>query len=282
MSIKNIDISKIGICITFNPLFKHIFLVENPVDDFRKISQIGYKGIELSLRDVKDIDWEFLNGILKENSLELICLSTGLIRKIDGLSLIHEDKNKRQFAIDRMSAMIELFGRQVSRSKNLLLGYTKGTLSDKKEDHSHQIEILKESLSRLIPKAEREDVIIGIEVINHLETNFINNISEGLELISEFRSKNIKLILDTYHMHIEEESIRSSIIKAAGSIGYVHLCDDNRGFPGSGNINFNDVFTGLEEAGYNGYFTMEFKPSEDRFLSIKKGFDYIKGKINSI
>lgn len=276
ISVKDI-FKKIGLCVTFSKMFTHIFRIEDIKNDFKKISEIGYSGIELSIRDIRDIDWGSFDFELNNNNLELITLSTGLVRKIDNISLIDNEKDKREEAIKRIIKMIEHLNEYNNNSRNILIGYLKGTLSDDTVIQSEQLKLLKDSLGEILDLAEKKKVQILIEVINKNEANFINRISEGLEFISDFNSDYLKLIVDSYHMNMEKEDCYQSIKKAKDHIGYVHLADNPRSHPGSGNLNFRELFKAFYEIDYKGYFSMEFDPSDKKIDSIKKGYDYING-----
>ena len=274
LSVRDI-FKKFGLCITFSPLFTHIFKIEDLKSAMEKIARIGYKGIELNIRDINDIDWYLFDRMLKDNNLELITLSTGLVRKIDNISLMDEDKSSRNEAIQRVVKMIEHFSNYNGEYKSILIGYLKGTISESPGKRQEQLKIIHNSLLEILEVAEKEKIQILIEVINHKETNFINNISEGIKFISDFNSSYLKLIVDSYHMSIEEKDNYQSIKKAKDYVGYVHLGDNPRSYPGSGNFDFKNLLKAFHEIDYKGYFSMEFGPPEQKFASIKEGYDYI-------
>ena len=272
--------NKLGICVTFNHLFTHIFQLDNLTLDLKKIAESGYKGIELSIGDIKDIDWKKFDYELNRNNLELITIATGLIRVIDKVSLIDGDNESRNKAISRLINMINHISGYRSSSKNILIGYVKGTLSNENKLHKKQLNILKNSLCILLEEAEKKKVNIVLEIINHNDSNFLYNIESGIDFVSGFKSEFLKLAIDTYHMSIDEKNIVDSIKTAGNNIGYVHLSDDDRGYPGSGNINFIEIVDALKIIGYKGYLTLEYNTSDEKYLSLAKGYrninEYLK------
>lgn len=275
---------KIGVCITFNPAFTHIFKIEDLHNDFKELSKIGYKGIELSLRDVDDLNWQTFNTEIEKNGLELTTLATGLVRKMDNISLMDENVEDRNKAVLRIKRMIEHISGYASSNKNILIGYIKGELSNDRVGNRRRIRYLSESLWNLLNFAQKKKVLLVLEVINHKETNFINNIASGLELISNFKSDYLKLAVDTFHINIDEKDSYKAIKEAGSKIGYVHLADENRKYPGSSNIDFESVLKALIEINYNGYLTMEFNPNnnmKDRFQSLDKSYHYIESLLQS-
>ena len=99
-----------------------------------------------------------------------------------------------------------------------------------------------------------------IEPINRYESNVINRLDQGLELIHTIDSEHIKLLPDTYHMNIEEQSIEKSLIEAGSCIDYVHFADNNRMAPGWGHIDFSKILATLKEIAYAGPIGVEILP----------------------
>ncbi len=89
-----VNMENIGICITFSKIFDHMFLIEDMEHDLKEIANFGIKAVELSIRDTNDIDSESLIYNLKKNRLRLATIATGLIRKIDGITLMDKKPNR--------------------------------------------------------------------------------------------------------------------------------------------------------------------------------------------
>ena len=174
--------NKIGVCITFDPLFSHMIKIDDIAADFKKIADIGYRGIELSIRDADDIDWESFNHHLRKNNLKLVTIATGLIRKIDNVSLMDEDMDKRNLAISKLEEMIKILARNSSNTKSILIGYVKGTVSDDTDIYAQQINRFKNSLNELLTEAAVNKVTLVIEIINHNDSNFLYNIKKVEEI----------------------------------------------------------------------------------------------------
>jgi D-psicose/D-tagatose/L-ribulose 3-epimerase len=133
---------------------------------------------------------------------------------------------------------------------------------------------------------------INLEVLNRFESNFINTLEEGTEFLKLIDNKNVRLLADTFHMNIEEPNIVKSIEQYYSSIGYIHVCENHRGVPGTGHIPFKDIIGLLKRKNYEGYLTMECISScgtevangmsiwrdlgQDEFVEAKKGIDYLK------
>ncbi len=114
-----------------------------------------------------------------------------------------------------------------------------------------------EVLFRIAEKAKRENIAIGLEVVNRYETNLLNTGAEGVEMVKRIGSDNVCVHLDTYHMHIEESGLSNAIRACGDHLGYFHVGESHRGYLGSGNIDFQDIFRALAEISYSGPITFE-------------------------
>lgn len=105
--------------------------------------------------------------------------------------------------------------------------------------------------------AHERDVSLGVEAINRHETYLINLASQASKLVDSIGEPNVFVHLDTYHMNIEEKGFYHPIVAAGPRLQYVHLSESDRGTPGTGNVNWDDVFQGLAAIGYDGRLVME-------------------------
>jgi sugar phosphate isomerase/epimerase len=96
-----------------------------------------------------------------------------------------------------------------------------------------------------------------LEVRNRYETHIIHRLEEGVAILQQLNSPNIKLLADTFHLNIEEPNLIASIQKYTSYIGYVHLADNHRLLPGMGSLDFAQLFTALLQNKYNGYVSLE-------------------------
>ena len=105
--------------------------------------------------------------------------------------------------------------------------------------------------------AKKVGVNIGIEPVNRYETYLINTCDQALKLKEMIGEDNIKIHLDTYHMNIEEKSYYDATIKAGKDLIHYHLCENDRGIPGTGLVNWDEIFKALAEIDYQGNAALE-------------------------
>jgi sugar phosphate isomerase/epimerase len=136
-----------------------------------------------------------------------------------------------------------------------------------------------EALASCVAYAEERGVTLLLEPINRYETNVMNTVEEGIALIAELGSEKVKLLLDTFHMNIEERSVAESIIMAGSRLEYVHFSDSNRLAPGWGHVDFSEILSILKEIHYNGPIGVEVLPSPDDDRASKQALDYIRALV---
>lgn len=113
------------------------------------------------------------------------------------------------------------------------------------------------SLSELMRKAEQYDIRYCLEIVNRFEQCILNCATEGIEYLKELGSPNAKLLLDTFHMNIEEDNIGDAIRYAKDKLGHFHIGECNRKTPGTGRMPWNEIFTALSDIDYKGAIVME-------------------------
>ena len=110
---------------------------------------------------------------------------------------------------------------------------------------------------------ERSDMVIAVEPVNRFETHFLNIFEDGVRYCQDVGTGNVKVHPDTFHMIREETSFTAPIEKWGREyLGYVHVCENNRGIPGTGLVPWKEFFTTLKNVGYEGPLVIEsFDPS---------------------
>ena len=128
------------------------------------------------------------------------------------------------------------------------------TYLDKDAAWEHSIAGLKE----LSKTAEKLGIVISLEVLNRNESYILNDCKEAKEYIKRIGSPNVKILLDTYHMNIEEDNMYDAIRLAGSDLGHFHVGECNRKLPGEGNsINWAEIGKALRDIHYDGCVVME-------------------------
>jgi D-psicose/D-tagatose/L-ribulose 3-epimerase len=110
---------------------------------------------------------------------------------------------------------------------------------------------------------ECSDMVIAVEPVNRFETHFLNIAEDAVQYCRDVGTGNLKVHLDTFHM-IREETSFTGAVETCGRewLGYVHVCENNRGIPGTGLVSWKEFFIALKKIGYTGPLVIEsFDPS---------------------
>ena len=96
-----------------------------------------------------------------------------------------------------------------------------------------------------------------LEVLNRFEGYLLNTAAEAREFVAQVGEPNVKVMLDTFHMNIEEENLLDAIRLAGDALGHVHVGENNRRLPGPGGLPWASIGGALREVGYTGHVVME-------------------------
>ena len=113
------------------------------------------------------------------------------------------------------------------------------------------------SLKELMKAAEQYDIRYCLEIVNRFEQCILNTAAEGVAYLKELDSPNARLLLDSFHMNIEEDSIGDAIRSAGDLLGHFHIGECNRKTPGTGRMPWQEIFTALSDISYTGAVVME-------------------------
>lgn len=241
-----------------------------------KIAGYGYDGVELAIRDPKLVNVEELEKTLKKYALKVPALGTGQAWGEEGLSFTDPDPKVRQAAIERIQSHIQLAERF---NAVIIIGLIRGILKPG-VSLPQAMDWLCLGLQQCCEKSKEHGVRLALEPINRYETSLINNVSQGLDLISKVNADNFGLLLDTFHMNIEEPQIEESIHLCDQRIFHFHVADSNRWYPGAGHLDFNSILTSLKLTGYTGFVSGEFMPFPDASIAAIKSIEYLNQYLN--
>lgn len=139
----------------------------------------------------------------------------------------------------------------------IIYGSWPGRPLENVEDKKRYWDIAVDSQKQIMKTAEQYGIVCCYEVVNRFEQFIMNTAEEGMEFIRAVGSRNAKLLLDSFHMNIEEDSLSQAIRTAGNKIGHIHIGECNRKVPGRGHMPWDDMFQALKEVNYTGRIVME-------------------------
>ena len=227
-----------------------------PLQFVQRAKKCGFDILEVNAPKVtlmSDAERDVLRGAVADSGLSLT-YSIGMTADMD---LASEDAGIRQKGIaflQKVARAMKYMGGTIlaginysSWPRKLLPGEDKQILTDRAV----------KGVREAIKAAEDNDVIFCVEVVNRFEQFIMNTAAEGIAFAEKVGSPNCKILLDTFHMNIEEDSLRGSIVETGNWLGHFHLGETNRRPPGRGRIPWPEIFGALREINYQGAVVME-------------------------
>jgi sugar phosphate isomerase/epimerase len=237
-----------------------------------KAASLGYRGIELMVRDPAAIDVEWLREALHRTGMEMPQIVTGELFAADGLALVHRDPQLRKRSNERARAVIDL---AASLEAMVNLGRFRGRLADL-GPVADPWALALEQLRPVLQYAGEQGVRLTLEPLNRYESDYLHTAAEARRLIEASGSQQLGLMLDLFHMNIEETSFADGFRAAGDHMWHVHIADTNRRYPGSGHLDFAAVFEILRTIGYRGFVSAELLPLPDPDTAAAKTIQVLK------
>jgi D-psicose/D-tagatose/L-ribulose 3-epimerase len=219
-----------------------------------KVKEMGFDWIELPLESLDDFDPSRAGKIVQEHGLGVsACAAMGPDR-----DLIHEDKAIREngmaYIRGCIDAVYKLGGTNLVGPIYSAVGRCwQQTAKQRAKD----VDLLVRQLTTLSKDAADKGVVLGIEPLNRFETSFINTAAQVIEVVDSVDHPACKVMLDTFHMNIEEKSLGDAIRAVGKRLCHVHACENDRGAPGTGNVTWREVTDALDDIHYDGPIVIE-------------------------
>ncbi|MED0716189.1 sugar phosphate isomerase/epimerase family protein [Aeribacillus composti] len=224
------------------------------LDLIDKVKNMGFDYIEICIEDPQTIDTASIRNRLNQTGVEaLVCGAFGANRDISS-----EDSGIREKGVEYIKTCIdiaaELNSPLVSGPMYSATGKTRLlSPAEKKQQWDWAVE----NMRIVADYAESKGIKLAVEPLNRFETDFINTVEQGLDFLEKVDRDNVGLLLDTFHMNLEEKNIPDAIKRAGSKLFNFHSCENDRGTPGTGHIPWNDVFQALNEISYDGPVVIE-------------------------
>lgn len=220
---------------------------------FGDLKKLGYDGVELMTLNPAKLDWEEVKGRAKEHGLAVVLVCTGEIFGQLGLSYTSPHEEIRREAVDRSKEIIDFAG---FLGANVNIGRIRGQYCGelaKAETEDLAVKAFQELADYGAPR----NVKIALETVTIMQTNFINTLAEGAAMVDRVDRPNFRLMMDIFHLNLEEKDIYDAIRTYSSYNIHVHLADNNRRYPGHCGLDFEKILAAFKECGYNGNFCTE-------------------------
>jgi D-psicose/D-tagatose/L-ribulose 3-epimerase len=208
----------------------------------------GMDFIEIALLNTAIVDAPHTRALLEKHALRAVC-SLGL--------------PERAWASRDPDAAVAHLADAIDKAAELgaeaLSGVTYGGIGERTGLPPTEAEYdnVARALAAAAKHAKARGILLGIEPVNRYESHLLNTGRQAREMIERVGADNLFIHLDTYHMNIEEKGAANGILEARDHLRYIHLSESDRGTPGEGTCDWDEIFAALAAIGFRGGLAME-------------------------
>jgi len=218
------------------------------------IKQLGFDLVEVPIEGTSDLDYARVAPLVRDLGLEVsICAAISPDR-----DLIHEDASVRANAMAYIKHCVD--AAQTLGATNVvgpMYSAVGRTWQQPADERKRDLDLLVRELKELSAYAADRGAVLCVEPLNRFETSFLNLSEQTIEVVDRVDHPGCGMLLDTFHMNIEERSIGDAIRAAGSRLKHLHACENDRGAPGSGHIDFAEVAAACKAIGYQGPAVIE-------------------------
>lgn len=217
------------------------------------IKELGYDAVEIPIFNTSDLnDYARLGKRLQSLGLS----ATAVTVMGPEINPISPDAKIRAAAVAYLDRVLECgqqFGCEILCGPlHSAIGVFSGT-GPTETEFKHGVETLQEAAL----KAEARGIKLAIEYLNRFENYFLTTAAQTSRFIKAVNHPSCKMMYDSFHAHIEEKDQARAIASCSDETIHVHISENDRGTPGTGQVQWDSFFGGLKESGYDGYMTIE-------------------------
>lgn len=237
---------------------------EETLSLFPKIKEMGFDAVEIPVEYPELIHVADTNAALREYDLTpIICGAFG-----PGRDLTHEDPQVHQACFDYLQQCFDL-------SNALGAGFVAGPMYSavgkarqvSPDQRKREWDLAVTNLRKVCDMAEEVGQLIALESLNRFETDLVNTSEDVLRLVQDIDHRAAKIMLDSFHLTIEERDLRAAIHTVKDYLIHIQVSENYRGTPGTGLTPWNDFRDGLLEIGYEGTISIESFTTEIKELA---------------
>jgi D-psicose/D-tagatose/L-ribulose 3-epimerase len=238
---------------------------------FQDIKTMGFDFIELLVPEPEDgIDLKEARTALADAGLDVVLAA----RVNPQRSISSEDKAARQGGLDYLKSCIEcadvlgatIIGGPLYGEPMVFAG--RPPLPRNADEMKARADCMISGLAEVAPLARSAGKVFGLEPLNRFETDMLNTTQQGIAVVDAVGDAGLGLMLDTFHMNMEDQSIPDAIRLAAGRIVHFQANENHRGFPGTGNMDWPAITRALHQVNYNGPVSLEPFRRDDQRLAL--------------
>jgi D-psicose/D-tagatose/L-ribulose 3-epimerase len=221
---------------------------------FSQFKRWGFDSVEIAVEDPAHIDPQRIKAELDRHGLEAGTLCACFPPSRDLRGTVRQQRECQAYLRQLIAMMPVLDCRTLIGPLYSATGRA-GMVESK--ERRQQWRTVVRNLKDICAVAEDHGRQIAMEPLNRFETDFLNTTEQGLAMIADVGSPALKLLLDTFHMNIEEKDLPSAIRVAGRHVAHLHACGSDRGTPGKDHLNWKGIAEALRDIRYDGDVVIE-------------------------
>ena len=253
-----------------NPFGANTWIWVSPLTDERlaqlapRVRGFGFDVIELPIENIGDWDPARSRGLLDELGLKA---TTAAVMTPDR-DLVSEDRGVIESTQDYVRAATDMAARAGARTlAGPIYSPVGKTWPMDASERATVVRRLVENLRPLADYAGEHEVTLALEPLNRFETSFMNTAEQVMEVVDRVASPALGVLLDTFHMNIEEHDPAAAIRICKGHLAHFHACGCDRGAPGADQIPWPKIAAALRDTGYEGPLVIESFTIENQAIA---------------
>jgi sugar phosphate isomerase/epimerase len=249
-------------------------------EKLRNLERYGFEGVELNGGALNDPEgFAERKAALADSPIKASSICGGCPAE-----LVHADAKRRRACADALKRHLD-YAAALGAVGPITVPIFNGNdrVPDLSPWHTRaeiERELLLAMLQELAPHAEQVGAAILLEPLNRYEANCLPQQKDGAAIVRALNSRGVRLMSDTFHMHIEEPNSAATLREVGNTTGHVHLADNTRKEPGSGDIDFRAIMSALKDVGFTGYMAFECGLSGPAEQALPRSVEYLKRCIN--
>ena len=242
------------------------------------VAEAGFEGVELSVRKPDELDLQGIEKEIARRDLSVSMIHTAAMGFQDKIWLCHPVPEIRAVSYRRHLDALDMARRF---GCGMVIGSSRGNLcEDERRDDS--VRWMRDALLGLADEAAARGLKLYLEPLCSHWINNVNTAAEGVALCREFDHEGLVLMLDTYHMNVDEASFTDPILESKEYLGHMHMAENNRLFPGGGHIPFGEIIEALRSIGYAGYLTCQIVSKPDARTAARRAGENLRALIEEV
>jgi len=221
---------------------------------FPRFKAWGFDGVEIAVENPADLDPAFVKAELDRHGLTCtsVCACFPPSRDLRGTA------PQQRATITYLRRLVDMAGvLGTDTVMGPLYSATGRAEAVPAPEYRRQWRTVRAHLKTICAYAEAQGKVICMEPLNRFETDFLNTADQGLQMIREVKSPALKLLLDTFHMNIEEKNPADAIRRTGPHVGHIHASASDRGTPGNDHVDWAGVAKALKDIRYSGAVVIE-------------------------